>query len=417
MPTKKASSAAVWKGAEQLRPLLVKIDSIVLDERNARKHPEENRAQVARSLERYGQLIPIVVDHRTKVVLAGNCRVEEARKIGWDSIACVLVKQSAEDAKAFSLMDNRSAELASWDQEQLLALLLEIQAEEGIEVEDAGFTEEDIKRLQALMPSDEEDPETPEPPTNPCSVTGDVWICGRHRVMCGSSTVATDVEKLLAGSTPELMVTDPPYGVEYDPAWRNKVGASKTQRTGKVLNDDEADWTEAWSLFPGSVAYVWHAARFCTTVAASLESCEFETRAQLIWRKPKFALSRGHYHWQHEPCWYCVKKGRGASWVGDRKQSTIWDIEVTSDGQKTVHGTQKPIECMARPMRNHGFDLIYDPFLGSGSTLIAAERLGRTCFGMELNPAYVDVIVRRWEEVTEKKATNEQSGSEFVWNE
>ena len=200
--------------------------------------------------------------------------------------------------------------------------------------------------------------------------------------------------------------------MDYDPAWRNEAGVSSTSRTGKVRNDDRVDWTAVWKLFPGDVCYVWHAGRHCGEVASNLHEAGFDIRAQIIWAKSRFALSRGNYHWQHEPCWYAVRQGKKAHWVGDRSQSTVWDIPVTSDGDKTRHGTQKPLECMARPMRNHDAHVVLDPFLGSGSTLIAADKLGRTCLGMELDPGYVDVSVERWQRATGGKATLE-SGETF----
>ena len=210
------------------------------------------------------------------------------------------------------------------------------------------------------------------------------------------------------------MVCDPPYGVSYDPAWRNDAGVSTTERTGKVLNDDRVDWTEAWRLFPGDVAYVWHAGRYCAEVAASLERADFEIRSQIIWSKSRFALSRGHYHWQHEPAWYAVRRGATAHWGGDRTQSTLWEIGLTDDGQWTPHGTQKPVECMARPMRNHDAPSVYEPFSGSGTSLIAAEQHRRKCFAMELAPGYVDVALRRWEKATGKQAVLDGTEQTFA---
>ena len=221
------------------------------------------------------------------------------------------------------------------------------------------------------------------------------------------------VARLLGGQQPGIMVTDPPYGVEYDPEWRKAAGVNNSARMGKVANDDRIDWSAAWALFPGNVAYVWHAGRFCGPVAASLYSSGLVIRAQVIWAKSRFALSRGHYHWQHEPCWYVVREGKTSQWTGDRKQSTVWDIAVSNDGDPTIHGTQKPLECMARPMRNHDFNLVYDPILGSGTTLIAAENLGRSCMGMELDPRYVDVIIDRWQRASGLEAKLE-SGESFA---
>ena len=209
------------------------------------------------------------------------------------------------------------------------------------------------------------------------------------------------------------MVTDPPYGVDYDPTWRNRAGVSTTQRTGKVANDDRADWREAWALFPGDVAYVWHVAVHATKVAESLVSSGFDLRAQIVWSKSRFALGRGDYHWQHEPCWYGVRKGATGHWQGARDQSTVWSVAATgNEDAATTHGTQKPVEVMRRPMVNNSArgDLIYEPFAGSGTTLIAAETVDRTCLAIELDPAYCDVIVTRWQAFTGRQAERTQPG-------
>jgi len=182
---------------------------------------------------------------------------------------------------------------------------------------------------------------------------------------------------------------------------------------GKVLNDDRADWREAWALFPGVVAYVWHADLRARDVVESLQACDFVLRAQIIWDKGRPIMSRGHYHFQHEPCWYAVRKNATAHWAGDRKQSTVWAIEHRKS--ETGHGTQKPVECMKRPIENHSSpgQAVYEPFSGSGTTLIAAELTGRTCHAIELNPAYVDVAVKRWEAFTGEKAALEADGRTF----
>jgi hypothetical protein len=212
------------------------------------------------------------------------------------------------------------------------------------------------------------------------------------------------VAKCLAGVKPHLMVTDPPYGVEYDPSWRGKGGAQ-----GVVLNDDRADWREAWSLFPGDVAYVWSAPGplQCSSYD-SLEAVGLMPKQQIIWAKSSHVFGRGHYHYQHEPCWYAVRKKQGATghWQGDRKQSTVWNIDKPMKSE-TGHSTQKPVECMKRPIENNSSpgQAVYEPFSGSGTTIIAAEMTGRACYAIELNPSYVDVAVKRWEDFTGEKAT------------
>jgi len=209
------------------------------------------------------------------------------------------------------------------------------------------------------------------------------------------------------------MVTDPPYGVDYDPEWRHRQGVSSSKRTGKVRNDDRADWREAWALFPGSIAYVWHGALHATTVAEGLEAEGFSIRAQIIWAKDRLVIGRGDYHWQHEPCWYAVRKT--GHWVGDRKQTTLWTIAGRDEDAQTVHGTQKPVECMRRPMLNNSSpgQAVYEPFMGSGTTLIAAESTGRICHGLELDPLYVDVAVRRWQDFTGQAARLEATEQTF----
>jgi DNA modification methylase len=240
-----------------------------------------------------------------------------------------------------------------------------------------------------------------------------IWCAGPHRIGCGDSTDAAVVTGLLGGLRPMLMVTDPPYGVDYDPTWRHRLGVNRSKRRGKVTNDDQADWGAAWALFPGDIAYVWHGALHATTVAESLERCGFTIRSQIIWGKERLIMSRGDYHWQHEPCWYAVRnKGH---WTGDRKQTTLWNIPSGGQDAKTEHSTQKPVECMRRPMQNNSSpgQAVYDPFLGSGTTLIAAETTGSVCLGVELDGRYVDVAIKRWQAFTGRGATLLSDGRTF----
>jgi DNA modification methylase len=241
----------------------------------------------------------------------------------------------------------------------------------------------------------------------PISRIGDVWLLGAHRLVCGDSCNARIVGLALNGAVPRLMVTDPPYGVSYDPAWREDprlkplIGTRRGKTaTGKVLNDDRCDWTAAWRLFPGDVVYVWHSSLHGDEVKASLVGAGFRPRNQIIWDKQRLIISRGHYHWRHEPCWYAVRKGATANWQGGRKQTTVW--QVLHKRSPTGHAAQKPLFCMERPILNHTLpgDAVYDPFVGSGTTIIAAEQTGRIAIAIELNPAYCDMAVKRWQELT-----------------
>lgn len=232
-------------------------------------------------------------------------------------------------------------------------------------------------------------------------------------MLCGDSTKAEDVTRLLDGNVPFIMVTDPPYGVEYDPSEKDRQTGIRTANSdrGSVVNDDRHDWTEAYKMFPGTVAYVWHGDRsgLGIDVGMNMRAAGFGIRCRIIWAKQQHSFGRGHYHWQHESAWYAVRSG-ASKWCGDAKQSTVWNI-ANKQADHGDHGTQKPVECMARPIRNHGGkdDDVYDPFVGSGTTIIAAEQLNRRCFAMEISPAYVDVAVQRWEKFTGKSAVLEGS--------
>jgi DNA modification methylase len=382
---------------------IVSIDSLQFDPANVRKHGEKNLATIKASLSRFGQQKPIVVD-ANGVVRAGNGTLAAMKALGWKEVAIVRSPLAGAEATAYAIADNRTAELAEWDEDALAQTLAALQIEDEDLAIASGF---DLKEIEALTAPDEvvED-EVPEPPVEPITKPGDLWLLGEHRLLCGDSTKAEDVERLMARAKAGMMVTDPPYGVNYDPEMRQTA-----KSVGKIANDDRASWKDAWDLFGGDVAYVWHASLFTQVVLADLEAVGLRRVSMIIWKKPYATFSMANYHWQHEPCWYCVRPSGSRNWIGSPKESTVWDMTQPKDPygrsgeDKTPHPTQKPVEAMARPMRNHDHPLVYDPFLGSGTTLIAAEQLGRKCYGMEISPAYCDVIVKRWETLTGKKAT------------
>ena len=692
---------------EALQVQRVPAASLVLDEENVRVHGKRNLEAIRGSLRRFGQVEPLVVQKGTRRVLAGNGRLVALRELGVTEVDIVEIDVQAGDAAALAVALNRTAELAGWDYAKLKALIDET-AE--IDWDTLGWSEAELR--QALLEADipiesrpgQSDPdEVPEPPVTPITQPGDLWILtsefGEHRVLCGDATSPSAVQRLLRDVKPFLMVTDPPYGVDYTPEWRDDVGAESPNRSrAPVAGDAQADWKAAYALFPGDVAYVWHASLCSWIVAAGLHEVEFEIRAQIVWCKPSPTFSRGAYHWQHEPCqppgtmvrtpsgtvpietlkdgdrvlsydsyssvitgkrdgrtikvatriysgdmyavsagdcttratdghqfsikyvpaaggvwasylmrrgdwwrvgvlrvfnsrgfglsvrleqedgdeawllgiyatrgealcaeqvlsikygiptthwnperhghlaghrtieqirsiyealdlacmeqgamrlladfgrrmsyplvsrgeshvrhsrsqtsivracnlvpgimmlpkpkptgdeftwetlrgitrtpytgpvfsldvavnhhyiadglvthncWYAVRKGKPSRWGGDRRQSTTWEITPPKDAygrsgeDATPHATQKPIECMERPIRNHGgkADAVYDPFLGSGTTLLAAERQGRRCFGIEIEPKWVDVAVARWEKYVGKKAVRQPAGA------
>lgn len=348
------------------------------------------------------------------MVLGGNMRLRALQDLGIKEVPVMLADHwTEEQRREFIIKDNVGFgewdydQLANeWDAEQLADWGLDLPVDFGAETNE-GLTDPD---------------EVPEVPETPITVLGDVWVMGKHRIVCGDSTEADTVSKCLNGVKPHLMVTDPPYGVEYDADWRNEAAkhvkgmGNKKGGTaeGAVANDDNADWTSAWTLFTGDVCYVWHGGTQSHIVAESLLSAGMEIRAQIVWAKSHLVFGRGHYHQKHEPCFYAVRKSTAGHWSGDRKQTTLWEIDSPRKSE-TGHSTQKPVECMKRPIENNSSpgQAVYEPFSGSGTTIIAGEMTGRSIHAIELSPTYVDVAVKRWQDFTGLQAIHEATGKTF----
>lgn len=409
---------------------LVAVGDLVSYARKVRKHPEAQLKLLARSLEQFGFVVPVVACKQTREIVSGEARLIVAADMGLDKIPVIWADDwSAAKKSAFRLADNKIGEHATWSIDEVLAELRDIIDDGTI---DAGITGFDVDAMLAELDvnegNGEPDAEAPPLPVVPVSAPGDVWIMGRHRLMCGSSTSADDVARALNGASPHLCVTDQPYGVEYDPNRLNENTAvkrfGKSKSLGIVRNDDVADWREAWALFPGDVVYTWFASLKVRETLAGLEACDFEFKSLIIWAKPHFTLGRAAYHWQHEPCAYMVRKGATAGWEGDRKQTTVWEIgnqthqgraSLGAEDESTGHSTQKPVECMRRAIENSSRpgDAVYEPFNGSGSTIIACEMTARDCIAIEIDPAHVDVAVQRWQTFSGKVATLEADGRTF----
>jgi DNA modification methylase len=406
---------------------LERVDTLVPYAANARTHSPAQVDLLARLIGEYGFTNPVLTDGRRGIV-AGHGRVLAARKLGMDVVPVIeLSHLTAAQRRAYVIADNASALQAGWDSE-LLALELGELRDLGFDMALTGF---DALELGTLLGDADggltEPDDVPAVEAQAVSRLGDVWLLGRHRLVCGDCTDADTVAKALAGATPHLMVTDPPYGVEYDPKWRNAGGVSRAahgrSREHVVENDDRSDWREAWALFPGEVVYVWCASLHVHNAAESITESGFDLRSSIIWRKQHFSIGRGHYHWQHEPCWYAVRGGGTGHWQGDRTQTSVWDIHAPNGALKgkgadapVAHSTQKPVDCMRRPIENNSApgDAVYDPFVGSGTTIIAAESTGRVCHAIELHPQYVDVTVRRWQAFAGATATLEADGRTFA---
>lgn len=381
---------------------LVKIDTIKLNLKNPRKIDKAKLKNLKQSLQAFPEMIklrPVIVDENN-IVLGGNMRVAALRELNATDVYIErVVGLSEEQKKEFIVKDNLSYGEWDWDSFINDGWDIDTLIEWGLDFPLPSPSETDIV----------EDNFSGDP-----SIATDIYIKQgdviefinderTHRLICGDSTDAETVAKLFKDSVPVLMVTDPPYGISYDPAWRETALGSGNRATGKVKNDDKIDWTDAYKLFPGNVIYLWHAGKYTAAISNHLTSIGFSIVSQIIWNKQHFVLSRGDYHGQHEPCWYAVRNGETHNWQGSRNQSTVWDIKnndtlAKGDKEETFgHGTQKPVECMARPILNNSQmnDIIYDPFLGSGTTMVAADSLSRICYGIEIDEKYCQAIIER----------------------
>lgn len=379
--------------------------------RNSRKHSNAQIDQIAASMREWGWTNPVLVDENN-TILAGHGRVMAAQKLGIENCPVIIAAGWSDDKKrAYVIADNKISENSSWDED---LLKIEIDDLGGFDVSLLGFSDKEITQLLQNAQSVDGEDDVPEISDRVASSMGQVWLMGNHKIMCGDSTNADDVRRLLSNVRPTLMVTDPPYGVKYDASWRNILNGSSDIANGKVLNDEQADWSAAYRLFEGDVGYIWHASSFQHVVYKGIIESGFEVRANIVWVKNNFAISRGHYHYQHEPCFYICRKGKSANWMGDRKQSTVWNIDKNKKSE-TGHSTQKPVECMRRPIVNNSSpgQVVYEPFSGSGTTIIAAELTGRSCYAIELNPDYVDVAVKRWQTLTGGEAVDSITGVSF----
>lgn len=409
---------------------LVKVSDLKPHPKNRNKHPKAQIERFVKILLYSGVRRPVRVSKLSEFMTSGHGMIEAFKIIGWKFAPVNFQDYDSEEQEIADL--NADNALGHWSELDL--------SEINTDFVDLG-PDFDIDMLGiekfVLEPADKGggigDDEIPTNVPTRCKL-GDLWQMGKHRLVCGDSTDKLVHERLF-GKEPAavIMITDPPYGVSYDPTWRDKAlekrmetnsgTVAKTKggvslapaRTGKVSNDHEADWTPVWMLCSAQVAYVWHASSFTDVVKKSLETAEYQVRQMIIWNKDQAPMGRSAYHWKHEPCWYAVKEGKNANWLGDRKQKTVWDgpsptqifgKKNDGDKEKTIHPTQKPLFVYEIPLKNHTKmnDIVFDPFLGSGSAVIAAHKMSRRCFGIELDPKYCDVVLTRWEKFSGEKA-------------
>jgi site-specific DNA-methyltransferase (adenine-specific) len=382
--------------------------------------------QMAGVISEFGFRIPIIARSSGEVV-DGHLRLKAAHKLGLTTIPVALADTLSDaQIKAFRLLANRSATWADWDDDLLKLELEELQSCDF----DLSLTGFDVGELAELLADDGDDgltdeDEIPATPDNPITKFGDVWLLGKHRLMCGDSTKVDDVKKLCADQQVDLYLTDPPYNVAYGAgaAFKNKGdGAKRIDKT--ILNDDMSH--DDFRLFlrdafaaadavmkPGAVFYIWHADTESLNFRSACNDAQWEVRQCLIWKKSSLVMGRQDYHWKHEPCLYGWKSGAGHLWASDRSQTTI--LEFDKPSKNVDHPTTKPLALFEYQMHNNtkGGDIVLDSFGGSGTTLLAAEKNGRIARLMELDPKYCDVIVHRWQNFTGEKATLESSGVAF----
>jgi DNA modification methylase len=437
----------------------VAIDSLRPDPANPRRISEEELDALTRSIRAWGFVEPVVARREDALVVGGHQRLVAARRAGLTSVPVVWLDISAQQAHLLGLALNRIS--GDWDEQLLARLLADLKAAPEIDLSLTGFGNDEVKDLmRALAAAEKADrPDTfdleaalEEAPVTRRSAPGDLWQLGEHRVLCGDATLPENVKRLLGGSQPRLLATDPPYGVSYDATWRDGVynalgpaeppymrissqpdgevadaapmprhGRTAGHRNTSLSGDTRVDWSDAFALVPSlDVGYVWHAGVHAADVAEGLVRIGFEIVAQVIWDKGLFAMGRSWYHWAHEPCWVVRRKGTSVPFLGERDQATVWRVPspkmIMAGGRDTAfdHPTQKPALLFERPIANHlrRGEIVYDPFLGSGTTLIAADRLERRCYGLELDPRYCDLILARWEHFAGQAAVRVEAGPE-----
>lgn len=425
---KKAAEAAPDSPLDaRLSVVYRKTGDLIPYARNARTHSEEQVQQIAGSIREFGFTNPILLDGKNGII-AGHGRLAAAQLVQLPEVPCIDISWLSEtQKKALVLADNRLALNAGWDEDMLRLELQEIK-DDGFGMEIMGFMEQELEKI--LTDKGAETPEEDLPPlaAKATSVLGDIWILRDHRVICGDSTQLSTYQNLLGKELVDLVFTDPPYGVDFE---RGKFqGREKKFKDGnqhKPIANDELKGEDLTGFlveaFSNALSYSKQCSIYCWSpsmkegysILDALTRAGWKIQSQIVWKKTPFVLGRSDYHWQHELCWYGFKEGKGGhSWYGGRDQATVW--EVPKPTKVDLHPTMKPVKLAEIALNNStkGGDIVLDMFGGSGSTLIACETLKRSARVIELEPLYVDVIIKRWEQLTGEKAIHEATGKTFA---
>jgi len=404
----------------------VALADLHLDPANARLHGERNLEAIQASLARFGQAEPLVVQRSSGRVVGGNGRLVAMRSLGWTHADVVELDLSETQATALGIALNRTAELAEWDEQALGKLLASLEVDDALD--GVGFDDDELKEALAALiePGAVEDPGAVEPPAIATSQRGDVWLLGDHRLMCGDSTSSADFARLMRGEHATLLSTDPPYCVNY-------TGQDRPIHDGKPSGKD---WTHVYreidiadlgvfldgvfaAVLPHTVerlpVYVWHAHLQQPTIAAAFERHGLLLHQVLVWVKPSAVFGHSYYRWKHEPCAFGWRQGFKPE-HGIGQHDTVWEADWDGKARfSTFHPTSKPTKLFEIPIELHTTkgDVVVEPFNGSGSQILAAEKLARRCYAMELQPVFVDGTIDRWQTATGKVATLEGSGQTF----
>ena len=376
----------------------VKISELRPHPKNPRVHPDSAIEKLERSIKEFGWTNPILVS-KDGYILAGHARLKAAEKAGIEEVPVIYLPLEGAKADAYLIADNRLQDETDWDYEKLEDLLQELDAGD-FDLELTGFDMEEIEDLmtQFHVPEEIIEDEVPEPPKEPITKLGDLWILGRHRLLCGDSTIKEDVERLMDGKKADMVFTDPPYGVEYTGGLQFKDGKVEKNNRQMIKNDESDDiYTEVIPVIASicnGPCYTWFAGTKASKLYTAVEAVG-DIHSLIIWVKNGgYGALNANYKQKHEPCLYWKPKGKKLNFIGPTTETTVW--EICKDGVNKLHPTQKPVELAAKAIKNHSAGLVVDLFGGSGSTLIACEQLNRTCYMMELDPVYCDVIVQRY---------------------
>jgi DNA modification methylase len=394
------------------------VERLVPYARNARTHSDGQVAQVAASIDQFGFVNPILVGP-DRVIIAGHARLLAARKLEMSEVPVIVLEHLSEaQRRALVIADNRLALNAGWD-EEMLALELGALREEDFSLDILGFDDEELARLLAAEDATAgltDEDSVPEVPETPVSQPADLWNLGDHKLMVGDATVAADVQRLMGPDAADCVFSDPPYNIDYQGYTKERLTIQNDQMSPEQFRRFLQESFQCFrrAVKPGASLYICHSSSWQREFQNALEAAGFEVRCQIIWGKNTFAWGFGRYKFQHEPIFYCHVAGQKDSWYGNKSQSTLW--EEKKPAANRLHPTMKPVELVERALVNSSKagDLILDLFGGSGSTLIGCERRDRKARLMEIDPKYADVIVKRYQDYSGKRAVLDGDGRTFA---